>query len=50
MTTLLPENFELKVIGFATLMYSVGFMVIASLGYLMEEAMHLLCAPGRKGA
>ncbi len=49
MTTLLPENFELKVIAFATLVYSVGFMIIASLGYLMEEAMHLVRAPGRSG-
>ncbi len=47
MTTFLPENFELKVIGFATLVYSVGYMAIASLGYLMEEVRHLVRAPGR---
>jgi len=45
MTTFLPENFELKVIGFATLVYSVGYMAIASVGYLMEEMAHRVRGP-----
>lgn len=31
-----------KMIGFATLVYSVGFIAIASLGYLIEESIHLV--------
>ena len=50
MTTILPENFELKIIAFATLLYSVGFMAIASFGYLMEELAHMLQSPDRSPA
>ncbi|WP_286293419.1 hypothetical protein [Methylomarinovum tepidoasis] len=45
MTTFLNEKLELSLIGFATLVYSAGFMAIASVGYLLDEIRHLLTAP-----
>lgn len=44
-TGIMKEELKLKLIGFATLLYSVGFMAIASIGYLVEEGWHLLRAP-----
>ncbi len=45
MTTFLNEKLELSLIGFATLVYTTGFMAIAAVGYLLDELRHLLTAP-----